>query len=200
MGAIQYVVEGLRELPGRKSVILFSEHMKINYQDGLSQRVMDSIKRLTDAANRSSVVIYTIDPRGLVYAGLTAADDTRGRNPKQLSQIPMQRSQQMWESQDGLVMLADTRTNAGIDNLATFRKLRNLGTDGRSVIAVASAGSLSTTQIAIGRAIEGFVIPASGMAESLAEASRIHRAAFILATHLAFTETWNRLAMGILKP
>lgn len=106
MGAIQYVVEGLRELPGRKSVILFSEHMKINYQDGLSQRVMDSIKRLTDAANRSSVVIYTIDPRGVVYTGLTAADDTRGRTPKQLAHIPMQRSQQMWESQDGLVMLA----------------------------------------------------------------------------------------------
>jgi VWFA-related protein len=106
MGAIQYVVEGLRELPGRKSVIVFSEHMKINYQDGMSSRVMDSIKRLTDAANRSSVVIYTIDPRGVVYTGLTAADNTRGRTPQELSRIPMQRSQQMWESQDGLVLLA----------------------------------------------------------------------------------------------
>jgi VWFA-related protein len=106
MGAIQYVVEGLRELPGRKSVILFSEHMKINYQDGLSQRVMDSIKRLTDAANRSSVVIYTIDPRGVAYTGLTAADDTRGRTPQQIAQVSMDRSQQMFESQDGLVMLA----------------------------------------------------------------------------------------------
>ena len=106
MGAVQYIVEGLKELPGRKSVILFSENMKINYQDGLSPRVMDSIKRLTDAANRASVVIYTIDPRGLVYTGLTAADNTRGRTPQQISNISMERSQQMWESQDGLVLLA----------------------------------------------------------------------------------------------
>jgi VWFA-related protein len=106
MGAVQYIVEGLKELPGRKSVVLFSENMKFNYADGQSQRVMDSIKRLTDAANRASVVIYTIDPRGLQYTGLTAADDTRGRSPVQLANIPMERSQQIWDSQDGLVQLA----------------------------------------------------------------------------------------------
>jgi VWFA-related protein len=106
MGAVQYIVSGLRELPGRKSVILFSEHMKINYEDGMSQRVLDSIKRLTDAANRASVVIYTVDPRGLQYTGLTAADDTRGRTPQQLANLPMERSQQIWDSQDGLVRLA----------------------------------------------------------------------------------------------
>jgi VWFA-related protein len=106
MGAVQYIVEGLKELPGRKSVILFSENMKINYADGQSQRVMDSIKRLTDAANRASVVIYTIDPRGLQYTGLTAADDTSGRSPQQLANISMERSQQIWDSQDGLVQLA----------------------------------------------------------------------------------------------
>jgi VWFA-related protein len=107
MGAIQYVVQGLGELPGRKSVILFSEHMKINYQDGQSQRVLDGIRRLTDAANRASVVIYTIDPRGLVYTGLTAADNTRGRTAQQISNVSMERSQQMWDSQDGLVRIAN---------------------------------------------------------------------------------------------
>jgi VWFA-related protein len=106
MGAIQYIVEGLKELPGRKSVIVFSENMKMNYADGQSQRVMDSIRRLTDAANRASVVVYTIDPRGLQYTGLTAADNTNGRSPQQLAEIPMQRSQDIWDSQDGLVQLA----------------------------------------------------------------------------------------------
>jgi VWFA-related protein len=106
MGAVQYIVEGLKELPGRKSVVLFSEHLKINYQDGQSQRVMDSIKRLTDSANRASVVIYTIDPRGLQYTGITAADDVRGRTPEQISNVSMERSQQIWDSQDGLVQLA----------------------------------------------------------------------------------------------
>ena len=57
LGAIQYVVEGLRELPGRKSVVLFSENLKLMYGGEQSQRVQDSIRRLGDAANRASVVI-----------------------------------------------------------------------------------------------------------------------------------------------
>ena len=30
---------------------------------------------------------------------------------------------------DGLAMLADTRTNAGVDNISTYRKLQVFGTD-----------------------------------------------------------------------
>lgn len=106
LGAIQYVVEGLRELSGRKSVVLFSENLKLMYSGEQSQRVQDSIKRLGDAANRASVVIYSIDPRGLVVTSLTAADDTRGRTPRQISEVPMRRSQEMFESQEGMVILA----------------------------------------------------------------------------------------------
>jgi VWFA-related protein len=106
MGAIQYVVEGLKELPGRKSVALFSENLKLMYNGEQSQRVQDSIKHLGDAANRASVVIYSIDPRGVVYTGLTAADNTSGRTPQQISQVNMDRSQQMFDSQEGMVILA----------------------------------------------------------------------------------------------
>ena len=52
---------------------------------------------------------------------------------------------------EGLAMLADTRTNAGVDNISTYRKLRVYGNDGERLIAVASAGSLSTTQAALER-------------------------------------------------
>jgi VWFA-related protein len=106
MGAIQYVVEGLKELSGRKSVVLFSENLKLMYNGEQSQRVQDSVRRLGDAANRASVVIYSIDPRGLVYTGLTAADNTSGRTPQQISQVGMQRSQDMFDSQEGMVVLA----------------------------------------------------------------------------------------------
>jgi VWFA-related protein len=106
LGAIQYVVQGLRELPGRKSVVLFSENLRLMYGGEPSQRVQDSIRRLGDAANRASVVIYSIDPRGLVTTALTAADNTSGRTPQQISQIPMQRSQELFDSQDGMVILA----------------------------------------------------------------------------------------------
>ena len=106
LGAIRYVVEGLRELPGRKSLVLYSENMQLVYRDGFDPRTMDAVRKLVDEANRSSVVIYSIDPRGLQYYGLTAADDTSKSSPRQLAHLSMQRSQQVFNSQDGLVMLA----------------------------------------------------------------------------------------------
>ena len=41
---------------------------------------------------------------------------------------------------DGLVMIADTRTNAGVDNISTFRKLHVVIQPGQRIMAVASAG------------------------------------------------------------
>lgn len=58
--------------------------------------------------------------------------------------------------QGGLVMLADTRTNAGLDNISTFRKLHLFETPGERVIAVASAGNLAASQAVIQLVTEGF--------------------------------------------
>jgi hypothetical protein len=41
-----------------------------------------------------------------VYTGLTAADNTRGRTAQQISNVQSQRSQQLFDSQEGMVMLA----------------------------------------------------------------------------------------------
>ena len=43
---------------------------------------------------------------------------------------------------DGLVMIADTRTNAGLDNVSTFRKLHIFEKPGERIMAIASAGNL----------------------------------------------------------
>jgi hypothetical protein len=67
---------------------------------------MDGVRNLIDAANRASVVIDSIDTRGIEYYGPTAADNTSGMTARQISQIPMRRSNQVFRSQDGLVMLA----------------------------------------------------------------------------------------------
>ena len=80
----------------------------------------------------------------------------------------------------GLAMLADTRTNAGVDNVSTYRKLRVYGNDGERLIAVASAGSLSTTQAALERVRLGVTAPDTGELESLDTAPSIHRAAYLL--------------------
>lgn len=60
---------------------------------------------------------------------------------------------------DGLVMLADTRTNAGVDNISTYRKLRIAANPPDRLVAIASAGSLSTTQAAMQRLDAGVLNP-----------------------------------------
>ena len=81
---------------------------------------------------------------------------------------------------DGLVMLADTRTNAGVDNISTYRKLQIFGNDGQRLVAVATAGSLSTTQAALEQAASGFIAPDTGEMESIDTAPTIHRAAWLI--------------------
>ncbi len=78
LGALQFVVRALRELPGRKSVVLFSEGLSIYNREQNIIRVRDALRNLTDLANRSSAVIYTMDARGLQPLTATAADDLGG--------------------------------------------------------------------------------------------------------------------------
>ena len=47
---------------------------------------------------------------------------------------------------DGLVMAADSRTNAGVDYVSSFRKLTVFEEPGERVIALATAGNLATSQ------------------------------------------------------
>ena len=49
---------------------------------------------------------------------------------------------------EGLVLVTDTRTNAGVDNISTFRKLHTVEGEDR-FLALATAGNLSTTQSAL---------------------------------------------------
>ena len=78
LGALNFIIRGLRVLPGRKSIILFSDGFRLYDEDEGSNRILDSLRRLTDLANRASVVVYTVDPRGIQPLGLTAVDDLSG--------------------------------------------------------------------------------------------------------------------------
>src|SRR3974390_695814 len=60
---------------------------------------------------------------------------------------------------EGLVMIADTRTNAGLDNISTFRKLHVFERPGESVLMLATAGNLSVSQGAIHLLDEGVPDP-----------------------------------------
>jgi putative proteasome-type protease len=47
---------------------------------------------------------------------------------------------------DGLVFVSDSRTNAGVDHIATFRKLHSFAIPGERFIVLQSAGNLATSQ------------------------------------------------------
>ena len=56
---------------------------------------------------------------------------------------------------DGLAMIADTRTNAGIDNISIYKKLHVLADNKRQQIYACTAGSLSVTQSMLSLLEEG---------------------------------------------
>ncbi len=110
LGALKYVVTGMSELPGRKSVILFSDGFKLFETDenGIQEsgRVMDFLKELVDEANRSSVVFYTVDARGLAYTGFTAEDNISDTSPDAMDKQASARRDELLDKQDGLSYLA----------------------------------------------------------------------------------------------
>ena len=108
LGSLNFVVRGMQELPGRKSIVMFSGGFElINLQErSVNTRLLDSLRRLVDLANRASVTIYTVDARGLVNVELTAADNISGRTPQQVFDQLSARRSEFFNSQDGLNYLA----------------------------------------------------------------------------------------------
>jgi VWFA-related protein len=104
--ALRFIIDGLGQLPGRKSMVLMSDDLPRETQEigvadmdvlgdrsapgqpdprGGSLRQFGStvdfsmmLRRIAEKAIRSSVVIYSVDTQGLQYTGGTAADSIRG--------------------------------------------------------------------------------------------------------------------------
>lgn len=123
LGAISFIVRGMKELPGRKSVVVFSGGFQISRDVDRpedrrgSDRILESVRRLTDQANRASVVIYTIDARGLVSTGLTAADNyypAPGTSPADSPVV--KRGWDVLRNQEGLAYLAQQTGGIFIKN------------------------------------------------------------------------------------
>ena len=85
--------------------------------------------------------------------------------------------------EEGLVLMADTRTNAGIDNFSTFRKLHLLADGPDRQIHAASAGSLSLSQSAIGLLQESEV--ENGQGHQISEAPTMFKAAQLVGEAVA---------------
>ena len=126
LGAVNYVVRGMRELPGRKSVLLLSDGFKIWLTNPPSlnmnnpyvgpdpsynrERILEALRKLTDLANRSSVVIYTMNASGLKTYNDDAATDLSGislnQGGQQFADRLLDKRADSLDSQTGLSYLA----------------------------------------------------------------------------------------------
>ena len=76
-----------------------------------------------------------------------------------------------------MVMIADTRTNAGLDNISTFRKLHVFRDSGERIMALATSGNLSLSQSVVSMLSEGIENPETGERETLINAPTLFQAA-----------------------
>jgi putative proteasome-type protease len=81
---------------------------------------------------------------------------------------------------EGLVMLADTRTNAGMDNISSFAKLQHFHVPGERMIATMSAGSLALSQAVINMIQDGLPDPETGEIETIYTVPTMFRAAALI--------------------
>ncbi len=112
LGALNYIIKGMKDLPGRKSVMLISEGFQIlqTDRDGFSEVASQTntiLRNLIDIANRSSVVIYSMDARGLQTLGVNAADNTNGLDSNQINQQLDDRKTKLIETQASLKTIAE---------------------------------------------------------------------------------------------
>ncbi len=101
LGSLNFVIRGLGELPGRKMVILISDGFRLFGRERNNDQVLQNLRRLTDLANRSSVVVYSIDAKGLQTL-MPDASTSRVPHPKDFSRV----ARENFDSQEGLTYIA----------------------------------------------------------------------------------------------
>ena len=95
----------------------------------------------------------------------------------------------------GLVLMSDTRTNSGVDNISVFRKMYHWQVPGERMIAVMTAGNLATTQAVISQLEERTKAP-DDRHNSLLEAPSMFQVATEIGRLLRSTIQERQLANG----
>lgn len=111
LGTLHYLMAGMKPLPGRKSVVLFSENLTVPQWDSTGVPILDQLRRVTDEASRAGVVFYTVDPRGVPFLGFQAHDqvydDPKNTASDVLLQMRDNRRELYFNSRVGLGFLAE---------------------------------------------------------------------------------------------
>lgn len=104
LGALKYVLSGMRSLPGRKAMLFFSDGIDIGNPATKSRAasVFDYLQEVAEMANRSSVVVYTFDAKGMRSMSIAASDSTYEIIDGHREQKVATRTEDFKNSQDGL--------------------------------------------------------------------------------------------------
>jgi VWFA-related protein len=128
LGAVSYVVRGLSDLPGRKSILLISDGFKISEREPVGRttstdRTLQRLHQLIDETSRASVVIHTINASGLQARSLRAEDSmanagnsSGARTSDQVEEAMRDRGNDAFDLQSGLDYLADETGGMAIHN------------------------------------------------------------------------------------
>ena len=95
----------------------------------------------------------------------------------------------------GLVLLSDTRTNAGLDNISTYRKMFVFEEPGERVIVMMTAGNLSVTQTTLARLQEAIDDPDATESRSIMRAENMLDVAMIVGDMLSTVTAETRTRM-----
>ncbi|HKO99414.1 MAG TPA: VWA domain-containing protein [Pyrinomonadaceae bacterium] len=106
LASLEFVIRGLTRFPGRKSVVLISDNVPATSKEDQLGGVTGYLDKLIELANRSSIVISTMDPRGLPKAGLTADDSQYNLAANQIHPRVRARRMKFNVDQDALSYLA----------------------------------------------------------------------------------------------
>ncbi len=117
LAMLRYVTAGLRGMPGRKSIVFFSDGLLFRSVGSgaggdIRKIVEERFHQVVDSANRADVVISTIDTRGLSFNGLQAKDSTGSIAPHEIRGVVDARTNEIGDSWDGMIQLA--RNTGGI--------------------------------------------------------------------------------------
>jgi VWFA-related protein len=157
--ALRYIVKGVGSLPGRKSMVVFSDMMPVDRQEagffpnssllapasgvsaapasvtstsdaggfGVSTSYEADLLHIAELAIRNSVVIYTIDTRGLEITLPTAADSFHGGPwsfSRQVGQMISARSNTLFTDRQGAEIIARETGGFAIYNSNGFQLKR----------------------------------------------------------------------------
>lgn len=118
LGALNEILKALHGLPGRKSLVLFSDGIDLTPSLSGDDRLVEAARNLIENANRSGTVIHAIDARGLQTLALKAADNPAltGNFVEEFNNLRRGRSTSFFGSQMGLEFIAEKTGGAAFLN------------------------------------------------------------------------------------